>query len=79
MMMKNFFIIILSAFGLCLPLCSSDDKISEADKLWLFLPQELPEFLVTGYAPQKNSRSRNIFIKKLKLPCRDFRVFVQKL
>jgi hypothetical protein len=78
--MKKLFIMIFSVFGLCLPLCSSDDNISEADKRWLLVPQELPDTLIAGYTPQKNSRGREYFYKKTKTSLSGFSgVFAQKL
>ena len=78
--MNKIFIITLMVFVLCLSFCSSGDNIAEADKLWLLVPQELPDSLVAGYTPQKNSRGQQYFYKKTKTSLSGFSgVFVQKL
>ncbi|MBN2036751.1 MAG: hypothetical protein JW768_08430 [Chitinispirillaceae bacterium] len=61
-------------------LCSSYGTLSEADKPWLLLPQDLPDTLFAGYLPQKNSGGRPFFFKKTKTSLSGFSaVFEQKL
>jgi hypothetical protein len=78
--MKRFFgLISVLSTGLFF-LCSSYGTLSEADKLWLLLPQDLPDTLFSGYLPQKNSGGKLFFFKKTKTSLSGFSaVFEQKL
>ena len=61
-------------------LCSWYDKLSESDKQWLLVPQDLTDSLFSGYVPQKDSRGRPFFFKKTKTSLSGFSaVFEQKL
>jgi hypothetical protein len=61
-------------------LCASYSTLSEADKLWLLLPQDLPDTLFAGYLPQKNNGGKPFFFKKTKTSLSGFSaVFEQKL
>ena len=75
------YICIISAISLGLFfLCSSYGTLSEADKQWLLLPQDLPDTLFSGYLPQKNSGGKLFFFKKTKTSLSGFSaVFEQKL
>lgn len=78
--MKHYFRMISAlSMGLFF-LCSSYSTLSEADKLWLLLPQDLPDTLFSGYLPQKNSGGKLFFFKKTKTSLSGFSaVFEQKL
>jgi hypothetical protein len=76
------FICMIAAVSLALffSLCSSSDTLSEADKQWLLVPQDLPDSLFSGYLPQNNSLGRPFFFKKTKTSLSGFSaVFEQKL
>jgi hypothetical protein len=78
--MKRLFCMIVGLSALLFPLCSSYGRLSEADKLWLMVPQDLPDSLFAGYQPQKNNGGKLFFFKKTKTSLSGFSaVFEQKL
>lgn len=55
-------------------------RISESDRQWLLLPQNLPDSVFSGYVPQKTGGSGLYFFKKTKTSLSGFSaVFEQKL
>ena len=60
--------------------CSQNSTVSPSDKAWLFVPQDLPDSVVAGFVPQKNSMQKPLFFKKTNPSLSGFSaVFVQKL
>jgi hypothetical protein len=78
--MKRLFCMTAALPALLFVVCSSYGTLSEADKLWLLLPVDLPDSLFSGYVPQKNNNGRLFFFKKTKTSLSGFSaVFEQKL
>jgi hypothetical protein len=78
--MKRFFCMTAALSALLFFLCSSYGTLSETDKQWLLLPQDLPDTLFSGYLPIKNNGGRLFFFKKTKTSLSGFSaVFEQKL
>jgi hypothetical protein len=78
--MKQLFCMIAAFSFLSFFLCSSYGTLSETDKQWLLLPQDLPDTLFSGYLPQKNSGGKLFFFNKTKTSLSGFSaVFQQKL
>lgn len=76
--MKRLFCKTAGLSALLLFMCSGG--LSEADKQWLLLPQDLPDSLFSGYTPQKNNGGKLFFFKKTKTSLSGFSaVFEQKL
>jgi hypothetical protein len=72
--------VLIAVLSACFCLLCSSGMLSEAEKGWLLLPQDLPDTLFSGYLPQKNSGGRQYFFKKTKTSLSGFSaVFEQKL
>lgn len=77
--MKHIFLVTTGVCALLFFLCSSYGTLSESDKQWLLLPQEL-DTIFSGFQPQKNNGGRLFFFKKTKTSLSGFSaVFEQKL
>jgi hypothetical protein len=78
--MKRLVCITAAASALLIVLCSSYGRISENDKRWLLMPEDLPDTVFAGYLPQKNSGGKFFFFNKTKTSLSGFSaVFQQSL